>query len=254
MTHQHVFSVWSPSQSLWSPWVKPVLFAHISAATVHEDLPLIGAEAVDVSWAPPADGSAAIVVDLPGAAGVNVAIALARLGYRPIPLYNAVPRAMGALCDLMPVVAALARVTPELEQLDLPINAPPAFLLDANRRVGTGVTPTPGMYDNRSVSLPTDFPSANLLLSRGIRTTLLVQQSDLLPHADLSHTLVRWQQAGIAIRSVAMVGVDRTSTPITVRKPWLFRVMFQRMLATMGLRRDPLGGFGGVLPIPSSAG
>jgi len=26
------------------------------------------------------------------------------------------------------------------------------------------------------------------------------------------------------------------------------------MLATMGVRRDPLGGFGGVLPIPSSGG
>jgi hypothetical protein len=234
--------------------VKPVLFAHWTP--VPQESPLIPPDQPDVSWTPPPppNGATAIVLDLPGAAGVRVAIALAQQGYRPVPLYNALPRASGAVCDMMPIVLALGEATRTLASLNLAIDAPPAFLLDADRRVGTGVTPTPGMYDNRSVSLPTDFPSANLLLSRGIRSALLVQHTDLSPQADLSHTLVRWQQAGIEIRAVTLLGAERTPMPIIVRKPWLFRVMFQRMVATMGLRRDPLGGFGGVLPIPSSAG
>jgi hypothetical protein len=53
--------------------------------------------------------------------------------------------------------------------------------------------------DNRSISLPTDFPSGQLLRARGIRRILLVQEAASLPQADLSHTLRRWQEAGLAI-------------------------------------------------------
>jgi hypothetical protein len=32
----------------------------------------------------------------------------------------------------------------------------------------------------------------------------------------------------------------------------MYRRIWQRVLATMGLRRNPLGGFGGLLPVPSA--
>ena len=53
--------------------------------------------------------------------------------------------------------------------------------------------------------------------------------------------------------AVALTDPSRP-TPITVRRPFLYRQLWQRMLATFGLKRSPLGGFGGVLPIPSSSG
>ena len=246
MNNRDAFNIWAPPDAAWSAWVKPVLFAHM-----HEH-DIIGTSfaPADTSWAPPADGGSALVLDLPGALGVELALELARKGYRPVPLYNAVPHA-GALCDLSPIVAALAAATPTLAAINLPLDAPPAFLLDADRRLGTGAAPTPGMFDNRSVSLPTDFPSANLLLSRQVRHALLVQATGSEPQADLSHTLLRWQQAGIQIAAIAL-GNERRVVPITVRKPPFYRVMWQRLLATAGLRRHPLGGFGGILPMPSA--
>jgi hypothetical protein len=253
VTPQYVFDVWAPPGGLWSPWVKPVLFAHMKAPAYKGEVVLPTPPAMP--WLTRADKTVALVIDLPGPLGVSIALEPARLGYRPVPLYNAVPGPAGAVvvCDLDPVVTALWDVTPELDRLNLPYDAPPAFLLDADRRHGTGRSPQPGMFDNRSVSLPTDFPSANVLIASGIRRVVLIQ-SDVDPPEDLAHTLLRWQQAGIAIEAVSPLTPAADPVAITVRRPPMYRLLWQRMLATIGLRRSPLGGFGGVLPIPSSGG
>jgi hypothetical protein len=256
MTPQYVFDVWAPPGGLWSPWVKPVLFAHVKPLEYYgvvETPPV-----PPLSWLDRADAATALVIDVPGALGVAVGLHVARLGYRPVPLYNAIPEPAGggalALCDLAPIVAALSGVTPDLDGLNLPYAAPPAFLLDADRRHGRGAEPMPGMFDNRSVSLPTDFPSANVLIAQGIRRVVLIQSDRLdQPQEDLSHTLLRWQEAGIAIEADALADAAGPLA-VTVRKPPMYRQLWQRMLATVGLRRSPLGGFGGVLPIPSSNG
>jgi hypothetical protein len=258
MTPQYVFDIWSPPGGLWSPWVKPVLFAHVKPLAYYGEVQLPAAPVMPwLGRREGREGQAALVIDLPGELAVVVALHAARAGYRPVPLYNAVPGSGGsaaAVCDVAPIVAALSVVTPELDGLNLPYAAPPAFMLDAARRCGSGVQPQPGMFDNRSVSLPTDFPSANRLLSQGIRRVMLIQTDRPDPQEDLAHTLLRWQQAGIAIESVMPNDPVAQLVPITVRKPFLYRQLWQRLLATMGLRRSPLGGFGGVLPIPSSSG
>jgi hypothetical protein len=256
MTKEYIYNVWSPPAGPWSDWVKPVLFAHLDANAVLsiEDLPI---GPVDVSYAPRADGTTALVLDLAGSTAVWLALELARIGYRPVPLYNAAPALPGQIpvCDIWPIMSALATVTNELDKLNVPFNAPPAFLLDFQRRVGKGVgaRPTPGMFDNRSVSLPTDFPSANYLQSHAVKRVLLIQQDSLAPQVDLAHTLLRWQQAGIAIEAVSLFD-PATIHPLQVSKPPLFRTLWQRLFALGGLTRSPLGGFGGVLPIPSSGG
>ena len=107
------------------------------------------------------------------------------------------------------------------------------------------------MFDNRSISLPTDFPSANLLLSRGIRRIILVQAHFTDPQADLSHTLRRWQEAGLTILAVA-IDEPAAPRPITIRRPTAFRLLWYNLLAKLGLKPNPLGGFGGRLPMPSS--
>src|SRR5262249_14537738 len=143
--------------------------------------------------------------------------------------------------------------TPMLDHLNVPYDSPPAFLLDAHRRSGTGIAMNPGDFDNRSVSLPTDLPSANMLLSCGIRKAILIQETASAPQPDLAHTLLRWQQAAIQILAASTSDPNQL-TPIAVAKPSMFKLMFQRLTATMGLRRSPLGGFGGYLPDVSSGG
>jgi hypothetical protein len=263
MTKQEVYNIWAPPDGPWSTWAKPVLFAHMPAMSPPPgDMAM---PAVDIAWAPPADGSTVIVLDLPGNLGVAAAMRLAEQGYRPVPLYNAVPSPVHtvfsdmplgtatAACVLWPIMAAILTATPALDALNLPYQAPPVFLLDADRRYGTGATIMPGMFDNRSVSLPTDFPSATHLLSQGVRRAIVVQHGAHLPQEDLAHTLLRWQEAGIEILAVAL-SAPSEPTPIEVAKPSLYRTLWQRLTATLGLRRNPLGGFGGFLPIPSSSG
>lgn len=248
------FDAWAPQESIWSTWAKPVLFANDIAAAA---LPPTPQQTFDVGWSAPADESTGIVIDLPGSAGVWYALALARAGYRPVPLYNAVPapsriaEPSASAVDLLPVVAALGQAAPELLQLALRVDAPPAFMLDSNRRVGTNRYLLPGMFDNRSVSLTTDFPSSTFLQSHGIRRVVLVQEINQPPQTDLAHTLLRWQEGGIPI---LLLNLSRPGEPvhINVKRPPFYRLAFQRVLATLGLRRNPLGGFGGVIPIPSA--
>jgi hypothetical protein len=277
MTKQSLFEAWAPPGSIWSRWAKPVLFSQMDSIARDEnvapELP------VDVSWAVDSDRATAIVVDLPGAQGVKVALSLAAIGYRPVPLYNACPAPAGdtALVDVRPILTALASAASSLQSLGLPDGAPPVFLLDANRNTaavarppemvvdksadlpplsdaagGTAVgTSSSATFDNRSISLPTDFPSANLLLSRGIRRIVLIQPRRTEPQADLSHSLLRWQQAGLTILAVAIDEPD-LPRPITIKRPRAYRLLWYNLLAKLGLRANPLGGFGGSLPMPSS--
>src|SRR5208337_2702449 len=129
----------------------------------------------------------------------------------PVPLYNASPGspfvglspgaqgAWDAAVDMRPIVAAIGRITASLQALNLPADAPPAFLLDSNRLLGTTRPVTPGMFDNRWMVFPQDFPSANFLLVHGIQKALLVQKDRLEPQDDLAHTLLRWQEGGITV-------------------------------------------------------
>jgi hypothetical protein len=246
MLRDEIFRIWAPPSSVWSPWVKPVLFSHMDPV-----LPDATLETVDIAWADAADGSTAMVLDLPCASGISMGIALMKLGYRPIPLYNACPEDFGkpSLVEVRPILSGLSSAAKLLRDLSLADDAPPIFLLDANRR-SQMIEPAPGVLDNRSISLPTDFPSGQMLLSRGIRRVLLVQDSSKPPQADLSHTLCRWQDAGIEIHAKDLSVIAKPRL-ITVNRPGGFRVLWHNFLATVGLKTSPLGGFGGVLPFPS---
>jgi hypothetical protein len=252
MNREEAYAVWAPAESPWSPWVKPILFA---SERTWDDPGGPGLAGIpEISWISAVDASTAFVVDLPGAESVLWGIALARRGWRPVPLYNAIPGdAVGAaaLVDVSSIVDALRLATPIMEQLALAADGPPAFLLDAQRRYGTGAAAQPGKFDNRSISLPTDFPSGLFLRSRGIRHALLVQQTKLEPQEDLAHTLLAWQQAELSILA-RTTSVDGPPVPLRVARPSRFHVMWYRFLATLRLRRSPLGGFGGMIPVPSA--
>lgn len=267
-TSDALFRAWAPDGSPWSPWAKPVLFAHYGEVRRALDPSAGGASAEALAASsspaggaadlPPADGRTAVVVDLPGPASVAAGLRLAKLGYRPVPLFNAVsppgfpgePLAAVAAVDVRPILAALVASAEALSALVLPPEAPPAFLLDHARRTGH---PEPGQFDNRSVSLPTDFPSGHLLQSRGVERVVVAQPGSGQPQEDLRHTLVRWQREGLAIL-VRPTDPPGPPEPIDVVLPSGFGRVWQRALAVLGLRRYPLGGFGGTLPEPGGGG
>ena len=99
------------------------------------------------------------------------------------------------------------------------------------------------------ISLPTDFPSANFMLANRIRDAIVIQEQEDSPQQDLAHTLRRWQDAGIRIMT-SIAGA--TPQPVVVGRPPRFRHMWYGLLARLGLRQNPLGGYGGFLPVPSA--
>jgi hypothetical protein len=235
------------------------LFAHIDASQIDEpEAPL------DVDWCPPPGENVALVLDLPSSEGVLAGIALARRGYRPVPLYNAVAAPSGqpivdpltgkplAAVNVLAILRGLSAGAGELARLKLPADAPPAFLLDANRR-GDGRKVGPGEFDNRSLSFTTDFPSAIFLASHGIRRAMLLQSDRIDPQPDLAHTLRRWQDGGLKLERLRLDPLSNPESFTVPRPPW-YGAIFQRALCWLGLRRSSGGGFGRWVPESSAGG
>jgi hypothetical protein len=275
MTAEQIFDAWAPQGARWSQWAKPVLFAHLGSTreswlptTGQFEPPASAPPTPPLAGIPRADGTTAVVVDLPGASGVAAGLTLAEAGFRPVPLYNAVPLPSPAgsvpggavVVNLAEVLDGLRAGAERVAAMRLPYAAPPAFLLDSRRRIGDRAALRPGALDNRSVSLPTDFPSPNLLLAGGIRRVIVVQLDDGQPQADLAHTLRRWQDAGMEVFLLTTGaapadhsgGAATSPRPLTVDKPRWYRHLWHGMLARIGLRPNPMGGFGGFLPVPAA--
>jgi len=249
------YAAWAPPSSIWSVWAKPVVFAHMPAKPMEPGEPSTVDAPVPLD-VPPVAERCAVILDLPAADAVAFAPALAEAGYRPVPLYNAAPALPpapgGAALDVMPILRALRAAAPLLAALGVPDDAPPAFLLDARRSVGS-TRPRPGVFDNRSISLPSDFPSAAFLQSHDVRQVLLVQATQIKPQSDLAHTLLRYQRAGLPVRARSLAN-EGASQPIRIARPSWFRSTLHHLVAQLGFHRSRLGGFGGELPEGSSGG
>lgn len=240
MTREAVYERWAPDDGPWSVWAKPVLFAQLAQFSAAD-------EPVPSPTLPPAldaRANAALVLDLPGEEALLLGLALAQRGFRPVPVFNATHGAK-AVIDVARIGRWLAPGAELLEAARLPPDAPPAFLLDADRRRKS--RPGPGEWDNRWLAFPQDFPSATFLRSRGIAEAVLVQRGASEPQEDLTHVLLPWQQAGIRMRAIDLAGAG-ASTELRVRTPSRFRRAWYRALAAFGLRRSNVGGFGAQVP------
>ena len=243
MTNEECFEIWAPDGAVWSPWAKPVTFVELDkmVAVDHKELPW---ETSELGYVPPA-GHIAIVADVPGPVAVCLGVALARVGYRPVPLFNATTGPSPVL-DLEPIARRLVKGADLLREMGLPESAPPAFLLDAER-MHPGTLPIPGRFDNRWVTFPQDFPSATFLRAHGITEALLIQVGRPAPEEDLAHVLRRWQDSALRL-TTADLSKGGVPEPLVVERPSRFRLAWYVAVALLGLRRANVGGFGGVIP------
>jgi len=131
-----------------------------------------------------------------------------------------------------------------LKEIRVVGDAPPAFLLDADRRFAQKA-PEPGIFDNRSVCFSTDFPSAEFLCSRLITQAIIFQRGSKIA-GDLLLVLLEWQKAGIQLlRKDPMEAAP--PKPVVVEPPSFFRHLWYRISVALTLRRAELGGFGGIV-------
>jgi hypothetical protein len=245
MHREEVYEAWCPAGSAWSLYVRPVLFAQMAIMVD----PGGSLAEPDVSWAPAPGSGWALVIDLPGREVIEVGLALAGRGYRPVPVLN-VCTGPNELIDMGGVVEALKVGSLRLRERPLPADALPAFLLDS-RRAGPPGKAVPDQFDNRWQVFPQDFPSADALRKGGVRSVLLIQRQGRVPRQDLTHVLRRWQDAGLTVHAFDLDQPATGAQLLSVDQPTGFRAVWYRALAILGLRRNPQGGFGGQVPRPS---
>ena len=167
-----------------------------------------------------------------------------------MPLYNACC-GIHEVINQGPIISAILAGNAYLADLSLTADAPPVFLLDANRMRPARLL-APGAFDNRWQVFPQDFPSAAFLAENGFIRVVLLTRNELNPAEDLSHVLRRWQDAGIGIelKDVANGGAPM---PIRVDRPPWYRSVWHRLMAIVGLRPAWQGGFGSEIPKPSKS-
>lgn len=267
MTPEEIYQTWAPAESTWSAWVIPVPFAQIVCLNPHAAGVRAEAEACAVNLE--SAGDLAIVVDLPGGEAIRLGLALAMRGFRPVPVIDGSPGPFPIVAsqqevtegtlqnslrtiavDMRELLRGLCSGAELLNELTIPPDAKPAFLLDA-ARMAEGLQIGDKMFDNRWKTIPQDFPSGRLLHEKGIRRVLLIQKEDGQPKEDLAHVLLRWQEAGIAI-FCATKADDTAMKPLYVNKPRNYRSLWYRALAFLGLRRGSGGGFGAWPPESTS--
>jgi hypothetical protein len=242
---EQAFAAWTPPGVPWCEWAKPVAFVSAEAAAP------AAPPSADVPLPLGIDASSVVIVDLPGAEAVQAGLLLAQRGCWPVPLFNGTSGPSPAI-DVQPIARALAAGAAVLKLRTIAPAAAPAFLLDSRRR-GERVALKPGVYDNRWVTLPQDFPSGALLVSRGFRSATLLQRGILPVAPDLAHVLRRWQEQGMALRKID-VATGQVIDGVTIPKPSGFRLAWYTVIALLGLRRSNVGGFGSAIPEQTSGG
>ncbi len=173
------------------------------------------------------------------------ALALARFGYRPVPLYNGVYSNLSPIVKVDDIIMALYKGAGELRTYNLLSDAPPVFMLDSNRMTGRGNQPN--RFDNRWCVFAQDMPSAAFLMKEGFFKVIV--RSDSIRN-DLAHILHRYQDEGIEIYLCS--GEEIRKIPVV--KPSKYKSLSYRFKVIMGLTRNAAGGFGGWIPEPTSSG
>ena len=162
-----------------------------------------------------------------------------------MPLYNTC-HGPAALVNVLPIMDMIADTTSEIRSFPLSSDSPPVFLLDSDRMQGS---PYATRFDNRWMIFPEDFPSGNFLASRGYSHVLIIQGRDGSPKDDLTHVVLRWQEAGLRV-SVKNIYTQSKPSQIKVKRPLRYKSLWYRALALFGFQRNSAGGFGAVIPEP----
>ena len=194
MTGKEVYKKWAPTGKRWVDWVRPVPFIGIDTPyQVHE---FIDDSIPKIFYINNLSKDTAIIIDIEGVDSIKEGIALAHLGYRPIPIFNGTNPSIGvssttnnAMIEPLLVWGAL-----ELEKIVLEEDAPPVFLLDRNRLNRYKIDPS--IFDNSWDIYPQDIPSSDYFLQNGI-TKIVVRGNQL--SRDLKKVLYPYQKKNIKI-------------------------------------------------------
>ena len=194
MTNKEIYKIWAPDKKRWVDWVRPVPFINIDDSSSRKEF--IDYRIPSINYLKEVLNDTALIIDIPGIDSIKEGIALARLGYRPIPIFNGTDPPIGTISTTnnQIIKPLLIWGAFELKNIKLKNDAPPVFLLDQNRLNRYKINN--GIFDNSWDIYDGDLPSPKYLLENGINK--IIVRSNFLAK-DLRKILYKWQKNNIKI-------------------------------------------------------
>lgn len=194
MTNKDIYKIWAPKGARWVDWVRPVPFIGIGKkAKIYE----VGDFSIpNITYINQMQKDMAIIVDLDENNSIKEGLALAKLGYRPIPIYNGTSAQEGAMATVNndAIQIGLIKGAAKLEKIKIDKNAPPVFLLDSNRMNQYKMNES--VFDNSWDIYHQDLPTSEYFLKNGINKILIVGN---VFQKDLKKILYKFQKENIKI-------------------------------------------------------
>ena len=207
MKNKDYYKLWAPTTSIWSAWVRPVLFLDIDKVDDKNFiLPDISKEIVYKE-------DTIYIIDLPKEESVLTGMKMLEKGYRPIALYNASPSPAKsfALVDNISIQEALKWSTDLLKEAKLNDASLPVFLLDSNRILRHKYDPS--VFDNSWDLYNQDIPSPEFLKKHKIKNIIIYTDEVL---RDLKRIFYDFQEKGFNIYHT--IGANDL-TKLNLKKP-----------------------------------
>ena len=193
MNGRDIFKIYAPYGAKWIDWIRPVPFVAID---IYNRKPISNWKDRKVMFINEYDKNTAIFIDLPGIESIELGVALARIGYRPIPVFNGTDEQQGARAttDTYLIESCLINGGEKLKTIFLNNNANPAFLLDSYRI--NRYRSNESIFDNSWDVYKQDVPSAKYFIKNDITKIIVV--TDKI-QKDLKKILINYQNEGILI-------------------------------------------------------
>lgn len=194
MTNKEIYKIWAPDKKRWVDWVRPVPFINIDDSSSRKEF--IDYRIPSINYLKEVLNDTALIIDIPGIASIKEGIALAKLGYRPIPIFNGTDPPIGTISTTnnQIIKPLLIWGAFELKNIKLKNDAPPVFLLDQNRLNRYKINN--GIFDNSWDIYDGDLPSPKYLLENGINKIIVRSNFQA---KDLRKILYKWQKNNIKI-------------------------------------------------------
>ncbi|MBR4084839.1 MAG: glutathionylspermidine synthase family protein [Lachnospiraceae bacterium] len=189
-----LYDIWAPVGKKWVDWVRPVPFLEIEHYT--KGYSMSDRAIPEITCVDGETRDTAVIVDLPGGESVVRGLGLAKKGFRPVPVFNGTleQEKARATVDNQSAGMALLWAAEKLAGMELPKDAPPAFLTDTNRLQRHIMVES--LFDNSWDVYHQDLPSAEYMWQQGIRKVVLICNK---PAGDLKKILYPYRKKGMEI-------------------------------------------------------
>ena len=194
MNNKDVYKIWAPTGEKWVDWVRPVPFILINEELTTDEV--YDFSIPNIYYMNELDSKTALFIDTQGYSGIKEGIALAKIGYRPIPVYNGTyePKGTAANVNSIGIPFALVWGASRLKNIEIKKDAMPAFLLDSNRM--SFFRKEISVFDNSWDLYHQDVPSGKYLKENGVEKILVKGERF---NRDLKKILYNYQKVGIKI-------------------------------------------------------